>query len=82
MVFFSVDGMLGREAMVALKNLSLLMTAKMDEPILYVRGWIISQIAIGVARLYSRMTHRARIPRPRRNQDQDWDLTLGLGLAQ
>ena len=46
----SVDGMLGREALVALDNLSQLMAAKMDEPILHVRGYINGQILIAVTR--------------------------------
>ena len=33
----SVDGMLGREALVLLANLSQLIAAKMDEPILHVQ---------------------------------------------
>ena len=42
--------MLGREALVALENLSQLMAAKMDEPILHVRGYINGQILIAVTR--------------------------------
>ena len=36
----SVGGMLGKEPLVVLANLSKLMALKMDEPILPVRGWI------------------------------------------
>ena len=51
----SVDGMLGREALVILENLSQLMAAKMDEPISHVQVWINGQFEIAVARSYSRM---------------------------
>ena len=51
----SVDGMLGMEALVILANLSQLMAAKMDEPILHVQVWINGQFEIAVARSYSRM---------------------------
>ena len=49
--FLSVDGMLRREARVVIENLSRVMAAKMDEPILQVRGQINVWIAIAVARL-------------------------------
>ena len=42
----SIDG----EVLVVLENLSYLLSAKMDEPILHVRGWINVQVAIAVAR--------------------------------
>ena len=45
-------GKLGKEALVALPNLSLLMSAKMEEPILHVRGWFNSQIVNVVSRYY------------------------------
>ena len=50
-----VDGMLGREALIALVKLSQIMSAKMNKTVLHVRGWINGQIAIDVARFYSRM---------------------------
>ena len=46
----SVDGMLVKEALVVLPNLSLLMAMIMEEPILHVRGWVNSQIVIIVSR--------------------------------
>ena len=48
--FLSIYGMLGREALVVLANLSELMAAKIDEPIFHMRGWINGRIAITVAR--------------------------------
>ena len=78
----SVDGILGKEALVVLANLSQLMEAKTDETISHVGGWINRRIAIAVARSYSRMILRARLPSPLRGQDPEWDLALGLGLAQ
>ena len=46
----SVGGILGKEALVVLANLSQLMAAKMDEPILHVCVWINVWITIAVAR--------------------------------
>ena len=53
-IFFSlsVDGMLGKEALVVLPNLSLLMAPKMEETILHVRGLVNSQIVITVSKYY------------------------------
>ena len=47
-----VNGMLGREALVILTQLSRIMAAKVDKSILHVWGWINGQISIAVARLY------------------------------
>ena len=44
----SIDGMLGREALVLLATLSRLMVAKIYKPILHVRGWINGRIIITV----------------------------------
>ena len=49
-IIISVNGMLGRESLVVLANLSRLMAVKMDEPISHVQGWINGQIEISVAR--------------------------------
>ena len=46
----SVDGMIGRKALVVLANLSRLMTVKMDEPISHVKVCINSLISIAVPR--------------------------------
>ena len=45
----SVNGMLGREAMVVLANLSQIMAAKLDKLISHVKDWINGRIAITVA---------------------------------
>ena len=50
--------MLGNEPLVIFMNLSRLMAEKMDEPILYVCGWINYRIAIVVTKLYSQIIHR------------------------
>ena len=42
----SVDGILGKEALVVLANLSQLMESKMDDPISHVHGWINDWITI------------------------------------
>ena len=77
-----VDGIIGKEALVVLSNLSRLMAVKTDETIPHVRGWINGRISIAVARSYSKMIHRDRLHSTLRDQYPDWDPELGLGLAQ
>ena len=47
----SVDGMLFKEALAVLTNLSRLIQTKLEEPLLQVCGWFNGQIEIMVARL-------------------------------
>ena len=47
--------MLGKDAMIVLVGLILLMSEKMDETIPYVHSWINGQIAIMAVRSYSHM---------------------------
>ena len=49
---FSVDGVLGKEALVVLTDLSQLMAEKMEEPLSHVGFWISGWISIVVKRLY------------------------------
>ena len=64
-----------------LAQFSLIMAAKLDESIFHIRGWINGKIAIAVARSYSRIIFRARLPNPLRDRELDWDPELGIGLA-
>ena len=50
LLVLSVDGMMGKEALVVLITLSRLMAAKMDKPVLPVTGWVNGRITIAVAR--------------------------------
>ena len=59
--FLSIDGMLGREALAVLANLSRIMAEKIDVPILHLRGWIYGRIKISVVRSYSCMIHKAQL---------------------
>ena len=59
-----VDGMIGREDLVIISQLSRVMSEKSEETILQVRGWVNRRIAIAVARSYSWMILRARLPSP------------------
>ena len=72
----------GKESKVLLVTLSILMDAKMEEPISHVKGWVNGQIAITAARSYSRMIRGARVPSPLRTREPDWDSGSGLDLAQ
>ena len=67
-IFFSfviyVNGMLGREALIILANLSRFMAAKMDKTISHVMIWIKGIIKITVEKSYSHMIHGARINSP------------------
>ena len=77
----SDNGMLGREALVVIANLSRLMAEKMDEQILHVRGWVRYWISITLAISYSWIIHRDRLPSPLWYRETHWDLASGLGLA-
>ena len=50
LVVLSVDGTLGKEALVVLANLSQLIAAKLEEPIPHMRGWFNDQIETVVVR--------------------------------
>ena len=79
--FLSIYGMLGREALVVLANLSRLMAAKIDEPIFHMQGWISGRIAITVARSYSFIICGDILPSSLWDQEPYWDPEFGLGLA-
>ena len=64
----SVKGILGREALVILSQLSRFMSDKREEPPLQVWRWVNGRIAIAVARSYSRMICRDRLPSPLRER--------------
>ena len=81
MFVLSIYGVLGREALVVLAQLSRSMAEKMDEPILHVRGWINGRIEIAVERLYSRMIRVYRLPSPLQDRYTDWEPASGLGFA-
>ena len=82
MFALSVDGMLGRETLAILRNVSQLMAAKIDELILHMRGYIDIWIAIAVTRSYLWMTRGDKLPSPLDSREPDWDPESGLGLAQ
>ena len=48
-----LNGMLGKEALAVLTNLSQLMAEKLKEPISHIRGWVNVCIKIAVASSYS-----------------------------
>ena len=78
----SVDGMLGREALVILANLSQIVASKMDEPIFHMQGFINDIISIAVARSFSQIIFGYRILIPLWDRDPGWDQAPGLRLAQ
>ena len=78
---FSVDGMLGREALVVLSQLSQFMAAKRAEPLSQVRAWIKGRIAIAIARSYSQMIRGAQLSSPLWEREPDWDPESGIRLA-
>ena len=75
-----MDGILGKEALAVLSQLSQFMSDKREELLLQVRGWVNRRIKIAVVRSYSRMIRGARIPSPLREQEPDWDPELRIGL--
>ena len=73
--------MLGREALVMLYRLSLVMAEKREEPLLQVYGWVKRNITMAVARSYSLMIRGAHIPSPLWEREPDWDQESGIWLA-
>ena len=67
----SVDRLLGREALIVISQLSQVMAEKMEETLSKVRGWVNRHIDISVARSYSSMIRRYRLPSPLREQEPD-----------
>ena len=63
----SVDGMLGREALSVLFQLSQVISEKREEPLFQVRGWVNVRIGIAVVRSYSRMNRGSQVPSPLRS---------------
>ena len=78
----SVDGMIGKEALVVPANLSQLMEARLEEPILHVLCLVNGQIAIAFMRLYSSMILVDCLPSLPWDKNPDWELILGLRLAE
>ena len=78
----SIDGMIGKEALVLLTSLSQLMAEKMDKSISHASGWINGRIKIAATRSYSHRIHIFCLPSPLWDWDLDWDPGLGIGLAQ
>ena len=77
----SIDGMIGREYLAALAQLSRIMEEKIDELISHLRGWINGQIANAVEISYSNTIRRSRLPSPLQEKDPDWKPESGIKLA-
>ena len=77
----SVDGILGKESLVLLSQLSQVMEEKREEPLPQVRGWVNGRIAIAVSRSYSQMICGARLPSPLRERETGWNPESGIRLA-
>ena len=67
----SVDGMMGKEAQVVIATLIQLMSAKMDELISQVKGWVNDRIEIAVVRSYYQVLRGAQVPSPLRTREPD-----------
>ena len=77
-----MNGILRKEALVILTNLSRLMSEKLKEPISRVHSWVNIQIEIEATRLYSCMIRGSQLISTLRDREMDWYLGLGLDLAQ
>ena len=64
--------MMGKEALVVITKLSQLMVAKMDKPILHIKGWNNERIEIAVIWFYSQAIRGAQAPSPFQTQDINW----------
>ena len=78
----SVNGMIVKETLFVIRNLSGLIEIKIEETLPQVHGWDNVQIALAVARFYFRMIRRARLPSTLQDRDPDRVPRLGLSLAQ
>ena len=68
----SVDGMLGREALVVIYPLSRVMAEKREEHLSQVRGWVNGKITIAVTRSYSQVIRGAWLPSPLWEWEPGW----------
>ena len=73
MFVLSVDGMLGKEVLIIITNLSRLMAAKLEELISHVRSWVNGQLTILFMRSYYHMFFGYCLPSPLQDQELDWD---------
>ena len=67
----SVYGILGRQALVVLEQLSLTMAERRNEPLSHLRAWINGQIEIAVAKYYSHMIRGAQLTSHLQDRDPD-----------
>ena len=78
----SVDGMLGRESLFMLSQLSRFMANKIKYLPLQVRGWLKGQITIAITGYYSWMIcGDCPPPSPLREWEPGWDPESGISLA-
>ena len=63
--------MMGKEAQVVIATLSQFMAAKIDEPILHIKGWVNGWILIAVARSFSRLLRISQVLSPLRIREPD-----------
>ena len=69
----SGNGMLGKDYLFVILNLSRLMAEIIEEPISHIRGLVNGWIAIAVMRFYSRIIRRACLTSPLWDRDMYWD---------
>ena len=69
-----MDGVLGRESIVVLFQLSQVMAEKRKEPQSQVVGLVKGHISIAVERSYPWIIRGAWLPSPMREHDPGWDL--------
>ena len=66
---------------VVLSQLSRVMAEKMEESLSQIRRWVNGRITIAVARSYSQMIRRTRLPSHLRQRKQGLDTESGIRLA-
>ena len=76
-----MDRILGRDYLVVLYQLSQVVADKREEPLSQVRVCVNGHIAIAIARSYSRMICRARLPSHLQEWELGWDKESGIGMA-
>ena len=74
----SVDGMIRREDLVVLLQLSRVMSENREETLFQLRGWVNGRITIAVASTYSQLIWGARLPSPLGGQEPVWYWESGI----
>jgi hypothetical protein len=78
----STDGLLGYEAKFLLKQISLRLTAKWEQPYSVVRGFVNARINLAILRATNLCIRGSRVPASKMSKRVQWHDGAGLGLFE